>query len=202
MPRNVRAIRQTYDEAFHDTPIDIRDYALSHRDGELWKGALAGAIAGLASGWVMVQFQNAWSAAERKITQGDHTPKHREEQGGEQEDATIKAARRVSEGVFRHELNEREKKVAGPAVHYAFSAAMGALYGVATEVAPQSAAAFGTVFGSALFVGADEVAVPALGLSDKPQDVPVSKHIYGLVSHWVWGASTEVIRRGVRSALR
>jgi uncharacterized membrane protein YagU involved in acid resistance len=59
----------------------------------------------------------------------------------------------------------------------------------------------GLVFGAALFVLADEVAVPAFGLSGKPTEVPVSSHLYGLGAHLVYGISAEIARRGMRAAL-
>jgi hypothetical protein len=46
--------------------------------------------------------------------------------------------------------------------------------------------------------GADEVALPALGLSDKPAAYPLSMHLYGLVSHAVYGVTTGTVRRIVR----
>jgi putative membrane protein len=175
------------------------------------KGAIAGAVAGLTAGYAMVLFQKAWSAAEKKIARKDdknlnkNVPEHREHNPGENseqgDDATIKTASAVSEGVFYHKLTKREKKVAGPAVHYAFAASMGALYGGLAEVTEIPKAGFGSAFGAALFVGADEIAVPALGLSEMPQDVALSKHFYGLVSHLVYSAVAEAVRRPLRKAL-
>jgi putative membrane protein len=193
---------------------DIAPQWNTQRDGtakRVAKGAVAGAIAGLAAGFAMVLFQKAWSKAEKKFTGKDEknidkgVPEHREHNPGEgneqNDDATIKTAQAVSGTVFDHTLTKDEKKVAGPAVHYAFAASMGALYGGLAEVTDLSRAGFGSAFGAALFVGADEVAVPALGLSDMPQDVDISKHVYGLVSHLVYGAVTEAVRRPLRKAL-
>jgi uncharacterized membrane protein YagU involved in acid resistance len=86
-------------------------------------------------------------------------------------------------------------------VHYAFSAVAGALYGGMAEVTDVTTLGFGTAFGAALFVGADEIAVPALGLSNMPNEYALSKHIYGLVSHLVYGAASEAIRQPLRKAL-
>lgn len=167
----------------------------------LARGAVVGAAAGLAAGWVMTQFQNLWMDAEKKATgPKKHIPKHRQaEQGGD--DATVKLAARISKKALDHRLTRPEKQAAGPIVHYAFSAIMGALYGALAEVTPLATAGFGTVFGSALFVGADELAVPALQLGPPPAQVPPRKHLYGWISHLVWGASTEAARRGLRAAV-
>ena len=174
------------------------------------KGAVAGALAGLAAGYAMVLFQEGWSKAEKSLKGKDEknldkgVPEHREHKPGQNQeqndDATIKTAQAISD-VFDHKLTKNEKKVAGPAVHYAFAAAMGALYGGLSEVMDVTKLGFGSAFGAALFVGADEVAVPALGLSDMPQEVAPSKHLYGLVSHLVYSATTEAVRRPIRAAL-
>jgi len=59
----------------------------------------------------------------------------------------------------------------------------------------------GLFLGAALFGIADEVAVPALGLSGKPSEFPLSSHLYGLASHLVYGVTTEITRRAMRAAL-
>jgi hypothetical protein len=43
----------------------------------------------------------------------------------------------------------------------------------------------GAGYGGAVFVGADEFAVPALGLSQSADKAPVSSHLYGLAAHTV-----------------
>jgi len=53
-------------------------------------------------------------------------------------------------------------------------------------------------YGAAIFVGADEIAVPAFGLSKPPREYPASAHIYGLASHFVYGLNLEMARRSIR----
>ncbi len=61
--------------------------------------------------------------------------------------------------------------------------------------------AFGLSFGTAVWFGADEVEVPAFGLSKSPLACPPSTHASALASHLVYGATTDLVRRAVRSAL-
>jgi hypothetical protein len=78
----------------------------------------------------------------------------------------------------------------------------GAAYGGVTELTGTGGGLIpGLVFGGALFAVADEVAVPALGLSGKPSESPLSSHLYGLAAHVVYGLSTELARRGLRAAI-
>lgn len=117
------------------------------------------------------------------------------------DNATVKAAKAVSEGIFGHELKEREKKVAGAAVHYAFGTATGGLYGAVAEFAPEVTVGAGLPFGAAFWLVADETAVPLLGLSKAPTEYPVSTHVYAFASHLVYGLTAELTRRSLRKAL-
>jgi hypothetical protein len=150
----------------------------------------------------MDQFQSLWSKASEQM---EEKPKREQSQAGSQtdsEDATMKAADKLSRDLLDQPLTKEQKKQAGPVVHYVFGSAMGALYGIASELLPDVATrGFGTVFGATLFVVADEIAVPMLGLADKPTETPLSSHVYGLVSHLVYGATTEGVRRAATAAL-
>jgi putative membrane protein len=162
------------------------------------KGMLAGAVGGLLASWTMNEFQKAWAAAEKQITAGKRGQQGGQQNGEDAEDATMKIADRISELVQGRHLTREEKKKAGPVVHYAFGAIMGAVYGASVEVNPAANALVGVPFGAILFAAADEVALPVLGLSDKPAAYPLSTHLYGLVSHAVYGVTTETVRRMVR----
>jgi putative membrane protein len=124
-----------------------------------------------------------------------------EENTEEQEDATEKVASAISENVFGHELDKGEKETAGAVVHYAFGAAMGGVYGIAAEVAPEVSAGLGVPFGAVFWMAADEVTVPLLGLAKPPTEYPLSTHVYALAAHLVYGLTAETVRRAVRNAL-
>jgi uncharacterized membrane protein YagU involved in acid resistance len=158
---------------------------------ELGKGIVAGVAGGLIGSIVMTEFQRAWSKfSERGRPQGP--PK---------EDASMKAAAKIA-ALAGRQLSYDSKKKLGPVVHYSFGTLQGALYGAAMEVSGQPGGLLsGAVFGSALFALADELAVPALGLSGKPKEYPLSSHLYGLASHLVYGLSSEIARRGVRASI-
>lgn len=171
-----------------------------------WKGAVAGLAGGLAASFVMNQFQAALSAAQRFVS-GNEADRHpgddpSDAQETSSEPATVKAASAISEGVFDHALTKREKKVAGPAVHFSLGGSTGALYGVAAEFLPAVTLGAGLPFGTAFWLVADEAAVPALGLSQAPTDYPPSVHLEALAAHLVYGLTTEIVRRGVRHLLR
>jgi len=84
--------------------------------------------------------------------------------------------------------------------NYSFGTLQGGVYGGVREMTGNSGLILpALIFGSTLFVVADEVAVPAFGFSGKPIEFPLSSHLYGLASHLVYGVSVEIVRRGLRA---
>ena len=164
------------------------------REPNVWLGVAAGALAGLAGTIIMTQFQSAISALSKPKTK----PNGESDTG---ENATVKTAQAVTRLATGHDIDENSKKMAGQIVHYSFGTAMGAVYGAIAEIQPTSSAAMGLPFGTALWLAADEVAVPALGLSGPPTESPIRAHAYGLCSHLIYGASTELCRKGFRRLL-
>lgn len=180
-------------------------------EGDVWKGLAAGLAGGLVASWTMNRFQDVWSKLaeefgrseeESSARDGGGESQQAQDSGEEQtDDATVKAASAISEGIFDHKLTRGEKKIAGPAVHYAFGTAVGGLYGAVAELAPEVTAGAGLPFGAAFWLVADETAVPLLGLSKKPTEYPLSTHVYALASHLVYGLTAEAVRRAARNAL-
>jgi putative membrane protein len=184
----------------------------NHQEPDVWKGIAAGLVGGLVASWTMNQFQAVWSKAAEgfekphgaqtmKPSEGQQPGDGPEENKEQEDDATVKAARAVSEGVLGHELQESEKKAAGAAVHYAFGTATGGFYGAVAELAPGVTTGAGLPFGAAFWLVADEAAVPLLGLAKPPTEYPVSTHAYALASHLVYGLTAEIVRKTMRNAL-
>jgi uncharacterized membrane protein YagU involved in acid resistance len=158
------------------------------------KGALAGLAGGLIASFVMSEFQSLW----QKLAKGD------EEQAAKpvsDEPATVKAAEAISENALDHELTKEEKQTAGPLIHYAMGGTSGLIYGTTAELLPVTTTGLGLPFGAAVWIVADDVVVPALGLSKPVTEYPLSTHAYALASHLVYGLTTELVRGAVRNVL-
>ena len=172
----------------------------NQKQPKIWRGILVGLIAGLAASWAMDRFQDVWLA----VSQSDDSQKKEdvarasEASQESQDDATVKAASAISEGLFEHKLTKAEKKIAGPAVHYAVGATSGIVYGIASEFLPEVTVGFGLPYGTAFWLVVDEGAVPLLRLSKPPTAYPASTHIYAFASHLVFGATAEGVRRLLR----
>ncbi|MDQ3064642.1 MAG: DUF1440 domain-containing protein [Acidobacteriota bacterium] len=86
-------------------------------------------------------------------------------------------------------------------MHYAMGATSGLIYGIASEIAPMTTVGLGLPFGAAVWLVADDVVVPALGLAKPATQYPLSTHAYALSSHLVYGLTTDLVRRAVRDLL-
>jgi putative membrane protein len=173
-----------------------------HGDRGIAKGVLAGLLGGLAGAWAMNEFQAVSQGVNKAWKRSAHQPEKPQSQGESQEDdATMKTADSLSMLFTHRHLSKDQKKKAGPIVHYAYGALMGAVYGAIAEMAPAATKGVGTAYATAVWLGGDEIGVPALGLSKAPTAYPASVHINGLATHLVYGASLDLVRRGVRALI-
>ena len=180
------------------------DEAEGPLERELGKAVLAGLAGGLIGSLAMNQFQNAWSKTSKafKKDSAQRSQEKSQQQNEQQsEDATMKAAGKIA-GVAGRQLSHEQKARLGPVLHYSFGTLQGGIYGAVTELAgTRGGFVPGITFGAALFGLADELAVPALGLSGKPAESPLSSHLYALASHLVYGISTDAVQRGLRALM-
>jgi uncharacterized membrane protein YagU involved in acid resistance len=136
----------------------------------------------------MSMFHSAWA----KLVQPPTT---------EGPDATVRAANAISRAIAHCDLNPQQQKIAGPAVHYLFGTAVGAIYAAGSELLPATSTGFGLPYGAAVWLAADMVAVPALGLSGSPANRPLVDHAAEFAAHLVYGAATHGVRRLLRCNL-
>ncbi len=160
---------------------------------DVLKGAVAGLVGGIVASFVMSQFQTLVSAMSEEEKKSKKKKK--------EEPANVKAAAEISKAVFDHRLKKSEKEPAGEAMHYAMGATSGLIYGAVAEIAPMTSVGLGLPFGAAVWLVADDVVVPALGLAKPATQYPPSTHAYALSSHLVYGLTTDLVRRAVRDLL-
>ncbi|HZL26447.1 MAG TPA: DUF1440 domain-containing protein [Acidobacteriaceae bacterium] len=174
----------------------------------LAKGVLTGIVAGVAATLVMDQFLKLASAAQKaaerqkKLAQGESPWLIANEQAQQEmkeasEDSTVKLARRIAEAVDLT-IPKDCLKAAGNAVHYSFGTLMGVCYSATAEFYPEVTIGRGTAFGTVLFFGADEIAVPAFHLSGPPTETPIANHLQHWVAHIVYGSTLELARNLLR----
>ncbi|HVF46165.1 MAG TPA: DUF1440 domain-containing protein [Pyrinomonadaceae bacterium] len=192
-----------------------RPQASQNSGANLTKGLAAGIVAGFVASAVMNQFQKVLGeiiigeershGAQSLQTGAPRRGAGRmlEERGVEdpKDDSAERLAQTISVGVFDHELSESEKDKAGTAFHYAYGVSMGAAYGLAAEVMPEATIGEGMPYGALIWVGADEIVVPMLGLSKSAGEYSLPVLASAFAAHLVYGLTLETTRRVVRNAL-
>jgi uncharacterized membrane protein YagU involved in acid resistance len=176
-----------------------------------WQGLVAGAVGGFVASWAMERFQARLSqttndgldAAQRRSGHpAAWSGRSQDQASGQASPATVKTAEVATTVTTGRRLLQSEQDVAGPLMHYGFGIAVGAVYGALAETRPEVTRFGGVPFGLGVWASADEVAVPAAGLSAAPWDRPLRAHSYSMLSHAVYGLTTEAVRKVVRSRLR
>jgi uncharacterized membrane protein YagU involved in acid resistance len=81
------------------------------------------------------------------------------------EDATIRAGERISYVFRATRITPRHRHLAGVTVHNVFRALFGTAYGFAFEANPEVATGSGLPLGAAVWLLAEELALPVTGLS-------------------------------------
>jgi putative membrane protein len=118
------------------------------------------------------------------------------------EPATYAAADRLAEATTGQPVPPASKPLAASAIHYAFGGAVGAIYGAAAARTPDITTGGGLPFGASVWLMADELGMPLMGLAKSPEQYPVSDHAVTFASHLLFGATTEAVRRMVVASLR
>jgi putative membrane protein len=166
------------------------------------KGAVAGAIGGLAGTLAMNYSQRLWTlaadGAPPDSAAGKHDARDWQERHERQNSNEI-AAQKVADATVDRYLTERELSVIAPIIHFSFGALVGALHGASAEKRT-GAPASGVGLGTGLWLAADEIAMPLLGLSRSTLRRPLQMHLQSFAAHLVYGVVAERVRRVVRAA--
>jgi putative membrane protein len=175
-------------------------YHRSTTVGSLLRGSVAGMIGGAAGAWMMNNFHETARSKQPARSRaaapaGSAAPKStgRHHNGGEQ--PTVQVAQAISRNLFDHELGGREKKIAGPAVHFGYGMLVGGLYGALAEVWPNVKIGMGMGYGMALWALGHEAALPMLKLAPSPLDEPPHEHADQLSAHICYGLTLDCVRR-------
>ena len=168
---------------------------------DVLKGAAAGAIGGLVASWAMTRFTSVWTRLaaghESQSAGGEHDARDWQERS-EDQNATELVAERAAELTIGRPLTRDEMSLAAPIVHYLFGISMGAVYGAAVEAIPSVNPLTGAAWGTVVYLGADTIGMPALGLSEGPQQYTPELYAQGFAAHVVYGVTTDVVRNVVR----
>jgi hypothetical protein len=116
-------------------------------------------------------------------------------EGHAEDDATVRAGTIVYETITGDRPDHDTRLWLGRAAHYGLSISAAMVYVLLAERFAPVRAGYGTLYGTAVWVVADEGVVPALGLSRGPRQLPANVLAFGLLGHFVYGAALEAVRR-------
>ena len=165
---------------------------------------IAGALGGGAGTWAMNYAQRWWTRAMGEAPPQSAAGKHdaREwQERSEQQNSNELAAQALAQPLLGRRLARDELAIAAMLVHYGFGAAVGAFYGAWAERARRDRFRSGLALGTGLWITADEIAMPALGLSGPTTKRPLEMHLQSFFAHIVYGLVAERVRSGARSQL-
>jgi len=148
----------------------------------------------------MSEVQRLWTRVVEgdppESARGKHDARDWQERS-EHQNSNELAAQALARYVLGRRVTQEELRVAAPLMHYFVGAAMGAIYGAYAE--RRHADGSGAAFGTTVWLAADEIAVPLLGLSDSTAHRLLEMHLQSLLAHLIYGTATEITRRSVQS---
>lgn len=144
-------------------------------------------MAGMVAGVVGSVALRAWMTGSSYVHQRTTTP--------DQDGPAHKVGSLVAETLQGTPLTERGRYLAGEITHYAFGAITGGIYGGLAEVMPWTTAGYGALFGTGVFLAADESSMPLLKLVPPPWTETPAAQLEHWAAHLVFGVVSEAARR-------
>jgi hypothetical protein len=114
-------------------------------------------------------------------------------QHGPEESATDALGRIAYENLVGRAPSPQTRRTLSWAIHIGYGLFVASLYGAVRGGRDRGAtrsAISGALFGAGLWLLGDELAVPLLGLTDKPTSYPAGSHLQSLVEHLGFGVAT------------
>ncbi len=108
-------------------------------------------------------------------------------------DATSGIADSVADHVLGRKLSKREKKAGAALVHYGNAAILGSLYCALIPASARRRFWSGPLFGLAVGLLANELLMPALGLTRKPRRYTTKMRLNGGCEHLVYGITLQLV---------
>ncbi len=150
----------------------------------IWKGILAGAVAGLVGTAVKTIWEEVAPSRPSSI---DSPP------------AVL--ADRVSKETTGHVIPATKKPAIEQSAHWLFGTGIGAIYGGVTEVLPQSRQGMGSMLGVALYGATHGSVLPMLNTEPWPLHKPLKFATSEFSGHVLYGLTVEFTRKIVRNWL-
>ncbi len=159
-----------------------------------------GAAAGLAGAWAMSQFTKVWNGLLRP-QRANALPLRPIPYSEQEWDSTSRIASAIGSAALGRPLSADEKKRGAVLVHYGVGGAAGIVYAILVQRRSTITNQCGALFGLGLWLIADELLMPCLGLSRKRGSYSLQAQANSLGEHLIYAAMADsVYRRLSRSS--
>lgn len=98
-------------------------------------------------------------------------------------------------------LTTQQKGISEQTLNLGFGTLVGGVYGVLAEAIPDTQVPVGVPFGATLWTATHKTALPLLDLAPASMQDPASRQLGQLAGHIAYGATVEIVRRGVRHVM-
>lgn len=146
---------------------------------------LLGAAAGAAATWLM-------DAATTVLQKRESEEAQERENAARGDKSAYEIVAEKGARLAGRELDDDERKRLGAAIHWTLGISSGVLYAALRHAMPRLRLGSGLAYGTLFWLGMDEAALTALGLTPAPQAFPWQTHARGLAGHLVLGSTIEL----------
>lgn len=170
----------------------------------LWKGAVAGLVAGLIGSLVKSKVEPPLQKLGENLF--PPTPAQKRLRGADTTGHPLNMPpaimiKEVSEAATGEKPASQTTETTMMGVHYAFGTSLAVAYAVAAEEIPGITVGAGVPAGAVMWAATHGSIVPALGLQERPDEMPAAWYVWELGSHLVFGLTVEIVRREIRKRL-
>lgn len=149
-----------------------------------------GAVAGLVGAAAMHTFRTIWRVRTHSKPEMDIFGLDRE--------SDINSMQMLAGALMNTSFEERDAERVATVFHYAYGAAAGSFYALATRYATWIRSGRGTLYGMGIWLLGDEIPITLTGVTNI-RNKGAASHIGALCAHLLYGSVTDLVLRSVLS---
>lgn len=162
------------------------------RQGRKREALWHGAIAGLTGAWAMSQCTRLWR---RILHRGKHHKSFPPLPYSQQEWDSTAGIAKLTARAFGIRLSPQQTATGAEVVHYGVGALAGVIYEVGIRSHPRRTGLSGIAYGCAIWIFAQELLIPALGITPRLREYSLAAQTNSLCEHISYGVILDSVSR-------
>lgn len=154
-----------------------------------------GTVAGLGGAWAMSQFTKMWNSLLHPGSYVNSLPLPPVPYSNQEWESTSGIAQVIGSVTLRRRLSLKEKRIGARVVHYGVGASSGVFYALLVQRGSAIATRSGVFFGFGLWLIADELLMPCLGISRELRYYSSQAQANSLGEHLAYAFTTDFVCR-------